>query len=257
MSERPTRVHVVGCYRSGTTLMMELLWYAYPFTGRSEHEASIFRPVPSGERLYLSKKPPDTIRIETAFLADERLHVIAMVRDPRAVATSRHPDFPDVYFSSFRRWLEYQSVIEKLSGHPRWHTVRYEDLLADPDSEQAAIEAAFPFLERRRSFSAYPDGADVPARAGISLGGARPLDPGRTDAWRAHLPRIRAQLEDHPEVADALIDLGYEPDDAWRACLEGVMPVRQTYKDDAPHFFKRQETRARYWLKTRRYLRSL
>ena len=257
MSERPTRVHVVGCYRSGTTLMMELLWYAYPFTGRSEHEASLFRPPPPGERLYLSKKPPDTIRIERAFLADERLHVVAMVRDPRAVTTSRHAKFPDVYFTGFGRWLQYQEVIERLSAHPRWLTVRYEDLLADPESVQARIEATFPFLERQRSFTAFPEGADVPGKAGISLGGARGLDPSRTEAWRKHLPRVRAQLDDHPRVAEKLISLGYEKDHAWQTCLEGVAPHRQRHKDHAPHALKALEARFRYWLKTRRYLKSL
>ncbi|HEY5647783.1 MAG TPA: hypothetical protein VIS76_17665 [Pseudomonadales bacterium] len=258
MSERPTRVHVVGCHRSGTTLMMELLWYAYPFSGRCEHEATLFRPVPADETLYLTKKPPDTIRIERAFLADEKLHVVAMIRDPRSVATSRHAQFPDVYFSGFRRWLEYLDVIERLSGHPRWLTVRYEDLTADPAAVQEAIETRFPFLERRRAFTAYPEGADVPERAGVSLGGARRLDPTRSEGWRAHLPRIRAQLDAYPVVAEKIKALGYERDDAWRACLEGVEPHRQDYrKDDPAHFFRDLETRARFWWKTRRYLRSL
>jgi len=257
MTERPTRVHVVGCHRSGTTLMMELLWYAYPFSGRSEHEVSLFEPVPENQTLYLTKKPPDTIRIERAFLADEKLFVIAMLRDPRAVATSRHANRPDVYFSSFRRWLDYLRVIERLSSHRRWLTVRYEDLLSEPDRVQNQIETAFPFLERRRNFTGYPEGADVPTRAGRSLGGARSLDRSRTDGWREHLPRIKAQIEDYPEVADKLIELGYEPDHAWMSCLDGVDAKRQGYKDAPPHRLRALETNLRYWLKTRRYLRSL
>lgn len=256
-SERPTRLHVVGCYRSGTTLMMELLWYAYDFSGRCEHEASIFRRVPAGERVFLSKKPPDTIRIEKAFLADKRLHVVAMVRDPRSMATSRHAKFPDVYFSGFGRWLEYQAVIEKLSGHPRWQTVRYEDLLTDPESVQRSLEARFPFLQRQRDFACYPEGAEVPDKAGISLGGARGLDPSRAQAWREHLPRIRDQLDKHPAVASKLVELGYEPDDAWVSCLDNVAPHHQKHKDEAPHMLKALEARIRYGLKTRRYLKSL
>lgn len=254
---RPDRVHVVGCYRSGTTLMMELLWYAYDFSGRCEHEAPLFRGIPKGERLYLTKKPPDTIRIEQAFLADEKLYVIAMVRDPRAMATSRHAKFPDVYFSGFGRWLEYQEAIERLADHPRWLTVRYEDLLADPQAVQAAVEARFPFLERQRDFERYPEGADVPDKAGISLGGARKIDPSRAAAWREHLPRIKDQLDKHPEVAEKLIELGYEADNSWQQCLQGVSPHRQKHKDEAPHLFKALEARFRYWVRTRRYLKSL
>jgi hypothetical protein len=255
--DRPVRVHVVGCYRSGTTLMMELLWYAYDFSGRCEHEAPLFRPIPAGERLYLTKKPPDTIRIERAFLEDEKLHVIAMVRDPRAMATSRHAKFPDVYFSGFGRWLEYQNAIERLTDHPRWLTLRYEDLLQNPQQVQTEIEARFPFLVRKRDFERYPEGADVPDKAGISLGGARGLDPSRVAAWREHLPRIRDQLDKHPAVADKLIELGYEPDHSWRECLEGVTPHRQKHKDEAPHLFKALEARFRYWIRTRRYLKGI
>ena len=254
---RPDRVHVVGCYRSGTTLMMELLWYAYQFSGRCEHEAPLFREVPEGETRYLTKKPPDTIRIERAFLADERLWVIAMVRDPRAMATSRHAKFPDVYFSGFGRWLDYQAAIERLADHPRWLIVRYEDLLAEPQAVQAAIEARIPFLERRRDFERYPEGADVPDKASTSLGGARKIDPSRAAAWREHLPRIKDQLDKHPAVAGKLIELGYEPDDSWQACLAGVTPHRQKHKDEAPHLFKALEARLRYWVRTRRYLKSL
>jgi hypothetical protein len=255
--DRPVRVHVVGCYRSGTTLMMELLWYAYDFSGRCEHEAPLFRPIPAGERLYLTKKPPDTIRIERAFLEDEKLHVIAMVRDPRAMATSRHAKFPDVYFSGFGRWLEYQNAIERLTDHPRWLILRYEDLLQNPQQVQTEIEARFPFLVRKRDFERYPEGADVPDKAGISLGGARGLDPSRVAAWREHLPRIRDQLDKHPAVADKLIELGYEPDHSWRECLEGVTPHRQKHKDEAPHLFKALEARFRYWIRTRRYLKGI
>lgn len=250
-------MHVLGCYRSGTTLMMELLWYGYPFSGRCEHEAPLFRPVPEGEALYLTKKPPDTVRIEQAFHADPKLNVVAMVRDPRAVATSRHPDFPDVYFSGFRRWLEYQEVIDRNSDHPRWLTIRYEDLLNSPATVQARIEAKFGFLRRRRDFDDFPQGAAVPDRAAISLNGVRPLEPARASAWREHLPRVRAQLDAHPEMQQKLDLLGYESGDGWAACLEDVAPHEQNFKDGPPHYFKALEARLRYWLKTRRYLRQL
>ena len=238
--------------------MMELLWYSYRFSGRCEHEATLFKPIPSGQMLYLTKKPPDTIRIGRAFLADPNLHVVSMIRDPRAVASSMHPDKPGIYFSGFRRWLEYVKVIEAFSGHPRWITIRYEDLLVQPDTVQARVEDAFPFLARQRSFSDYPDGADVPPTASLSLGGARPMDPGRIAGWRLHLPRVKDQLARYPEVAEKIIALGYEPSDEWQACLQGVEPKRQAYrKDDHPGFFRSMETAFRFWVKSQRYLRDL
>jgi len=250
----PRRLHVVGCHRSGTTLMMELLWYAYDFSGRCQHELSVFKAAPTGERLYLTKKPPDTTRIRKVFLADANLHVVAMQRDPRSVITSIHPDRPGVYFSSFRRWRAYADAIEALAGHPRFCVVRYEDLIRTPGAVQQRIEHNFGFLQRRRDFAQFPEGAEVPENASISLLGARTFDATRIEGWRAHLPRIRGQLDRYPDLIDALIRQGYEPDASWAEVLEGVTPFEQSYKEEVPALHRRFETSLRYWWKTRRYI---
>ena len=91
------RVHIVGCRRSGTTLMMELLWYSYAFSGRGEHETSLFEPVPPGETLYLDEKNRRTPRASSPpSCGNDDTYLIAMLRDPRAVVTSRHRSRPDV-----------------------------------------------------------------------------------------------------------------------------------------------------------------
>ena len=251
-----THVHIVGCHRSGTTLMMELMAACYAFDDRAVHERSLFD---CGPRMgtYLSKKPPDTIRIGRIFEQDDRVFVIAMVRDPRAVITSRHPSRPDVFFSGFARWLDYIEEIERKREHPRWLVVRYEDLLRDPASVQSRIDARFGFLRRRGRFEQYPEGVDASDLAVESLNGIRPFDTERIDAWRDELPRVKGQLEAHPEMARHLIALGYEPDDAWLGALEAVAGHVQQYKDTRPYLLKRLETRARYALKSRRYLRRL
>jgi hypothetical protein len=250
-------VHIVGCRRSGTTLMMELMWLCYAFSGRDEHEVSVFEPIPEGQTLYLTKKPPDTLRIERIFLADDNLHVIAMLRDPRAVITSRHASRPDAYFAGYRRWAEYVDAIDRLKDHPRFLIVRFEDLVTDPDATQAAVSARFPFLQKKLDFSAYPEGADVPEAAAQSLNGVRPFDPARLDGWKAHLPRIKGQLMAHPGMTDDLIRTGYESDDGWLSLLDGVAPYTQEYKDAGPGFWRSRETGFRFWLKTRRYLKAL
>ena len=96
----------------------------------------------------------------------------------------------------------------------------------------------------------------MPPLAEASLNGARPFDVSRLDGWRSHLPRVKGQLEAHPDLTQSLIDFGYETDDAWTALLEGVAPYRQTYKETPPSRLRRWETDFRYRLKTRRYLRS-
>ena len=253
---RRPRLHVVGCHRSGTTLMMELLWHGFELGGRAEHEASLFEPVPEGAGVYLTKKPPDTIRIGPAFEADDALFVIAMMRDPRSVITSRHSSRPEVYFSSFRRWRSYADAIGRYQSHPRYLVVRFEDLVRDPDHEQARIAGRFPFLRCRAPFSSFPEGSRVPQPAAESLNGVRPFDTTRVDAWRAHLPRVKGQLQRHPDLPAALRTWGYEADDSWLAGLDGVTAYQQRYKEAEPHWFKRLETAWRFRRKLRRYLRA-
>ena len=237
--------------------MMELMWQSFEFSGRGEHELSVFEPMPAGETLYLTKKPPDTPRIHRIFHADRNLHVIAMLRDPRAVITSRHESKPDVYFAGYLRWREYVDAIERLRGHPRFVMIRYEDLLPDPDAVQEHISKQFPFLSEKCSFSTFPESANVPHKAAQSLNGVRPFDTSRINGWRAHLPRINGQLRDHPGMLKDLILAGYEENEEWTHVLEGIHHYTQDYKDRGPGFFRHLESSFRFWLKTRRYLRKL
>lgn len=233
---------------------MELLWRSFAFSGRAEHEASLLDIPPAGETLYLSKKPPDTVRIERAFRRDAETFLIAMLRDPRAVVSSRHGSRPDVYFRGYRHWRECARAIRRLRDHPRCLVVRFEDLVTGPDAVQQAIEGRFDFLERRARFSDYPAGVAVAAEVRKSLGEARRLDRSRIAAWKEHLPRIKSQLAAHPDLVSALIEFGYEPDDAWTSMLKDVRSHVQRYKEDDPHIFRRLEAALRYWYRTRVYL---
>lgn len=230
------------------------MWYGFRFDGRAMHESSLFERIPRGLTTYLSKKPPDTIRIRNVFLRDPDLFVIAMVRDPRGVITSRHQRKPNVYFSSFWRWKDYLSAIDELRAHPRYLLLRYEDLVNDPDAVQRTIAARFDFLDVKRPFSDYPDGADIPEKARISLNGIRRVSARGVERWRLELPRLKAELIRHPELSAWLVKLGYERDDEWSRCLDAVEPAFQTYKSDAPHFLRRTEASIRYAWKSYRYL---
>ena len=235
---------------------MELMWRSYVFSGRAEHEASLLDPPPAGETLYLSKKPPDTTRIERAFLRDDETFLIAMLRDPRAVVASRHESRPDVYFRGFRHWRDCARAIHRLETHPRCLVVRFEDLLTEPDAAQEAIERRYGFLERQARFSDYPAGVETGEGARRSLRGVRRLDRSRIAGWKDHLPRIKAQLDAHPDLASSLVESGYEPDSAWTAQLEEISPHEQGYKEATPHVFKRWEAALRYRRRTRAYLRE-
>jgi hypothetical protein len=248
------RLHVVGCHRSGTTLMTELLGNCFHIDGRVEHEQSLWEPVPLTGGVFLTKKPPDTVRIRWAFTLDPNLYVIAMIRDPRGVVTSHHQSRPDVYFSSFWRWERYMKAITALQAHPRYLTVRYEDLVAQPDAVQQRIADAFGFLRPIGRFSRFPEGAEVHERARVSLNGVRSVDQTSLTRWRDDLPRVKGELLRHPAMAEWLVRLGYEPDAGWARCLENVEPHFGAYKNERPHLFRRLESSLRFALKTMRYL---
>lgn len=249
------RLHVTGCRRSGTTLLFEMLVACYTHAGHSEHEESVFaNPVPVSDGLYISKKPSDITHIRHILERDPALHVIYMLRDPRAVVTSIHPSRGTTYFASFERWQRYERAARPLKSHPRFVEVRYERLVAQPDTIQAELEARLPFLERQHSFSAFHRHAHTSKRAEISLRGLRPVSINNIATWHDHLPRVKFQLEKYPQMRRALVEQGYEVDDAWEQKLDGIQSQPQDYGEDLAPPWQRLETTLRYYLKSRHYL---
>lgn len=263
-------MHITGCQRSGTTLIFEMIAACYSFNGRCEHESSVFEPidVPEdrghssnregvyGQDSWLTKKPTDIPHIERIFRADSELYLIHMVRDPRAVVTSVHQAKPDVYFSSFERWARYASAVVPLVNHPRCIMLRYEDLVTHPGAIQEQLESKFSFLQRTAPFDSYEQHSKASEAAKISMNGLRAVDQEGLIKWHQHLPRVKFQLQSYPAMQSALQRLEYEADSRWQSMLDGVTPSSQSYGEDKPNFFKSQETRFRYWLKTLRYMRE-
>ncbi len=250
------RLHIVGCPRSGTTLLMELVTTCFASSGFCEHESSIFNPpdISEGE-LYITKQPNDIKQIHHIFPRDENLHIIYMGRDPRAVITSKHRENPDQYFCNYRVWKECDQAATRYSQEPRFLSLRYEDLVADADQVQDVIAGCFPFLRRRHHFSEYSNHANPSEQSERAMHGARGVDQQSLEKWRAHLPRIAEQLARHPGLAEDVLRLGYEPDSNWLALLEGVEAKRYPcrYPERRP-VLKEWEKAVRVYLKSRRYL---
>ncbi len=248
------RVHVVGCHRSGTTLMLEMLAAGFRHDGRCEHEQSIFDPQGSDVPVYFSKKPSDITHIERIFRADPGLYLIYLRRDPRAVITSIHPSKGDRYFASFARWRRYEAAAARLGEHPRLISIRFEDLVRTPGEAQDLIQQRFEFLEATGLFTHFAEHANTTPKAEISMGGLRAPDSSRINGWRDHLARLAFQVERYPDLAAAVVKLGYEANDSWLSELSGVTPRRQQYGETEPPFWKQWETDLRYFIKGQRYL---
>ena len=223
------RLHITGCRRSGTTLLFEMMATCFAHDEHCEHEQSIYVPIPDiRHQLYFSKKPSDITHIHKIFARDDNLFLIYVRRDPRAVITSIHPTKSDVYYASFERWQRYERAVAPLLGHPRFHLVKYEQLVTEPDQVQTDIAAKFAFLQQTHRFSEFHKHAKSSEKAQISLKGLRAISTDSIQAWRQHLPRIKFQLEKYPELRKVLTDYHYETDDRWLLLIQCASTVCKT-----------------------------
>ena len=253
------RLHIVGCPRSGTTLLMELITTCFESSGFCAHETSIFAPpdIEDGD-LYISKQPNDIKQIQHIFPRDPNLHIIYLGRDPRAVITSKHRENLQQYFCNYRVWSECDTAANRYRDQPRFLRLRYEDLVADPDQLQATISGRFEFLVQKHSFSEYTRHASPSEQSATAMHGSRDIDQQSLNKWHEHLPRIAEQLARHPALANDLIRLGYEEDQQWLQLLQGVKPEAYPcrYPERRP-VLKEWERGLRVYYKSRRYLRAI
>ena len=251
------RLHIVGCPRSGTTLLMELVSTCFASDGFCEHELSIFEPIEDTADIYFTKQPNDIRQLGHIFGRDEQLFVIYMGRDPRAVITSKHREDPQQYFCNYRVWRECDQAAIGYENHPRFLRLRYEDLVTDADAVQQQICQRFPFLQQLHPFSEFHQHARPSEASRRAMNGLREVNRESLEKWRQHLPRVAQQLRDHPTLAEDLLRLGYEPDLQWRTALENVEPVLLPcrYPERKP-YLKDWERSLRVWLKSRHYLRQ-
>ena len=222
------RMHIAGASpRTGTTLLAEAMTACFDIDLQVGHEARIFAPPPGPGRIFLTKAPRDILLAERALATNAALHLVYLLRDPRNIIVSKHRRAPDSYWAGLKFWKAYTAVARRLDGHPRFITVRYEDLLSDPDHVQEQLRARMPFLNVTAPFSRFHEVANPGEEAVTALGGVRPIAAQRFDQWRDHLPRIVGQMQQHGSLAADLIEFGYEADDAWLAELDGIAPDLQ------------------------------
>ncbi|MDH3999441.1 MAG: sulfotransferase domain-containing protein [Desulfuromonadales bacterium] len=235
--------------------MMELLTTCFESDGFCGHEMSLFEEPDGAPKLFFSKQPSDIKYIHTAFVKDPNLFVLYMVRDPRSVITSVHRSRPDDYFCNFRAWQTCAQAAEPFFDHPRFFKVRYEDLVSEPDNIQKRLMQQFGFLEKTCNFSEYQKVARPSGDSLTAMGGLRAVDESRIAGWRAHLPRLKAELEKCPEITQAVIQNGYELDHKWTDILNDVDAVDFPCRyPDKEFILKTLETRFRKWRASQKYL---
>lgn len=204
--------------------MVELLVTCFEIDGYAEHEMGIFSQPKTSYEIFCSKAPRDVRFVGPLLKIDKNLWVIHMVRDPRDVVVSRHKKDPSKYWANLRIWQSRRSMVRKASKHPRFLTVRYEDLVREPQAVQQRLIDNMPFLKKRADFRDFHKTANPSDRSLEALGSLRPISTASIGAWRQHKPRVAAQLAMHGPIDDELIKYGYEEDTSWHQELEGVVP---------------------------------
>lgn len=150
-------------------------------------------------------------------------------RDPRAVLASlielarRDPDQAAHTVSYMRHWRKHMAVSHRLAKDPALSgciaAVRFEDLVARPESEMAAV---YQFLNLPVSAVGAPrDRSAWPSNSSFADAGAG-VDAGAAARWRTYLsPDVIAAVDYHcgPEMAL----LGYEPVDPSGDAADGVL----------------------------------
>jgi hypothetical protein len=163
---------------------------------------------------------------------------------------------PDGYLSSFAYWKVWDIQTRPLTADSRYLSLRYEDLVTDPDAVQKQLTQAFPFLEKLHDFSEYALFSKASRKALAAMNGLRPVSTDSIGNWKNHLPRVKAQLIKYPDLAALLIEHGYEKDMAWTSLLDAVAPEPLSDPQRIP-WKKWWKARIRAWLRFRRRMLQL
>lgn len=252
------RVHIVGCPRSGTSLLLELVATCFDCAGRSDFERSIFKPVDRNGGVHVSKHPTNILHIRHVFTRDDNLFLIYIVRDPRSVITSHYPGDRYTYFCHYPLWKRCENAAGRLRGHPRFMELLYEDLVTDPDACQETIQRRFTFLKKKYRFSELTRFARPSHHSVEAMGGLRNVDESGVGKWKHHLSRVKQQLMAHPALQKDLERRGYESDDAWQSRLDEVEPrvFSCRYQDRYPPL-RNIGRKVSGWVQSVRYLKRM
>ena len=244
------RIHVVGCSpRSGTTLMTEIMYNCFDIDVYSGKEQRIATWPPRNGNVFLTKSPKDIVVVKDLIEKVKNLYVIYMLRDPRDVIVSKHPWDKDRYWSSLKFWKLFTPFGKALKDHPRFITVRYEDLVSDPDRVNDLIRKKMPFLNQKESFSNFHLKAQPTDFASNALGGLRPVSEGSIGNWRNHKERVAGQIHKHGPITADLIEYGYEVDPGWEKELANVAPdLKESHPSvfDSPEFISKKQRKNKW-----------
>jgi hypothetical protein len=164
-------IFIIGCGRSGTTLMQRLMHcFVDTFVAPLEHPVSKFDEI-ADYPVAVVKRTATCHRTLWSLPPDNIVSLLCMVRHPFDVLTSRMHYDDDHFHIEPKRWSREFHALEALEQSlPRPHIVfvRYETLVQCPDSVQADIARSYG-LEIYRLFSTSATSASDPCENGNAI----------------------------------------------------------------------------------------
>jgi hypothetical protein len=160
-------VFIAGCARSGTSLLRKLM-SCFDDVAAVDRERSV------SHFLDLAREPQRTLVVKRTNKCYRDLphlpacvDLIYCVRHPFDCLTSSHPETAayQAFHVSQRRWTDEYDSLQQLVGRQPSRLisiVRYEDLVGDPDSVQAALASSLSLGVTHR-FSSNPLGIEIRA----------------------------------------------------------------------------------------------
>ena len=218
-------IHIVGCSpRSGTSLLQELMVTCFYFDDYCSHEQSIFRTSELNGSIVCTKNPREVHYMKGALAINPNLFVLYLLRDPRNVIVSKHDKSGVLYYSALYVWNESEHFRAELKEHPRFFTIKYEDLINEPDLVQEKLMKQLNILKFKHKFSDFHLYAKPSDSTSDALNGLRPISNSGLNKWKKHLPRLKAQIIKYGSISNNLIALGYEKDKKWETLLNEISP---------------------------------
>jgi Sulfotransferase family len=220
-------LYIQGCARSGNTLMRDLC--ASSFRGaelvmvsKNNSECALkhlieplreAREKKSRKIFIVSRDRETSLAMSVEMLRENpTIKVIWMLRNPLDILTSTHANKPGEFYVEPERLFQSFELYRQFRNEPQVLTVRYEDLVSNPNAVQRRIAESF-HLEAIRDFTEAYEHFPRFKENVRALHSIRPIDSDSVDKWKktpAHVEYLKKVLTNFPAIVPLAHECGYE-----------------------------------------------